>query len=182
MMGLRFPYHIADIAFALRKKEIKRRKDTEMAKANNNRAISLTLVLMLCLLIFISMAESRILSGKSYITALTDLMKKKLNSSHHYPYTNSKLIVVQCLYFQLFILTQLNTLTYFPICVFAIWTTAKQSTPQCDTIVGVESEDTCLGIAEKFQLTIDFFHSINLNLNCIALFVGQRVCVDGTAN
>lgn len=51
------------------KRNKEKRKDTEMAKANNSRAISLNLVLMLSLLIFISMAESRILSGKSYITA-----------------------------------------------------------------------------------------------------------------
>ncbi|KAJ9690279.1 hypothetical protein PVL29_012770 [Vitis rotundifolia] len=92
-----------------------------MAKANNNRAISLNLVLMLSLLIFISMAESRILG-------------------------------------------------------------AKKSTPQCDAVIGVESGDTCFDIAEKFQLTTEFFDSINPNLNCDALFVGQWVCVDGAAN
>ncbi|KAJ9690277.1 hypothetical protein PVL29_012768 [Vitis rotundifolia] len=59
---------------------------------------------------------------------------------------------------------------------------AKKATPQCDTVVGVESGDTCLDIAEKFQLSTEFFDSINPNLNCDALFVGQWVCVDGTAN
>nr|CAN74549.1 hypothetical protein VITISV_011099 [Vitis vinifera] len=60
-------------------------------------------------------------------------------------------------------------------------TTAK-ATPECDTVVGVESGDTCFDIADKFQLTTEFFDSINPNLNCDALFVGQWVCVDGTAN
>ncbi|KAJ9690280.1 hypothetical protein PVL29_012771 [Vitis rotundifolia] len=59
---------------------------------------------------------------------------------------------------------------------------AKKATPQCDTVVGVESGDTCFDIAEKFQLTTEFFNSINPNLNCDTLFVGQWVCVDGTAN
>ncbi|KAJ9690276.1 hypothetical protein PVL29_012767 [Vitis rotundifolia] len=61
-------------------------------------------------------------------------------------------------------------------------TAAKKATPQCDTVVGVESGDTCFDIAEKFQLTTEFFDSINPNLNCDALFVGQWVCVDGTVN
>ncbi|WJZ96275.1 hypothetical protein VitviT2T_014975 [Vitis vinifera] len=63
----------------------------------------------------------------------------------------------------------------------AVATTAK-ATPECDTVVGVESGDTCFDIADKFQLTTEFFDSINPNLNCDALFVGQWVCVDGTAN
>ena len=64
---------------------------------------------------------------------------------------------------------------------YAVATTAK-ATPECDTVVGVESGDTCFDIADKFQLTTEFFDSINPNLNCDALFVGQWVCVDGTAN
>nr|CAN82204.1 hypothetical protein VITISV_000174 [Vitis vinifera] len=91
-----------------------------MAKANKI-ATSLNLALMLSLLIFVSIAESRILG-------------------------------------------------------------AKEATPQCDAVVGVESGDTCFDIADKLQLTTEFFDSINPNLNCDALFVGQWVCVDGTAN
>ncbi|WJZ96277.1 hypothetical protein VitviT2T_014977 [Vitis vinifera] len=91
-----------------------------MAKVNK-AVTAFNLVLMLSLLIFISMAESRILG-------------------------------------------------------------AKKATPECDTVVGVESGDTCFDIAQKFQLTTDFFDSINPNLNCDALFVGQWVCVDGTVN
>ena len=76
-----------------------------------------------------------------------------------------------------------TTLTSFLLILeCAIGTAAKKATPQCDTVVGVESGDTCLDIAEKFQLSTEFFDSINPNLNCDALFVGQWVCVDGTAN
>ncbi|KAJ9690275.1 hypothetical protein PVL29_012766 [Vitis rotundifolia] len=57
-----------------------------------------------------------------------------------------------------------------------------KATPECDAVVGVESGDTCFDIADKFQLTTEFFDSINPNLNCDALFVGQWICVDGTAN
>ena len=75
-------------------------------------------------------------------------------------------------------------MTSFPILIFecAIGITAKKSTPECDAVVGVESGDTCFDIADKFQLTTEFFDSINPNLNCDALFVGQWVCVDGTVN
>ncbi|KAK3011125.1 hypothetical protein RJ639_012684 [Escallonia herrerae] len=34
----------------------------------------------------------------------------------------------------------------------------------------------------EFKLTTKFFDSINPNINCAAIFVGQWVCVDGTAN
>ena len=79
-----------------------------------------------------------------------------------------------------------KTLTsfHFPLIVElgTIGTKAKKATPECDIVVGVEKGDTCFDIAQKFQLTTDFFASINPNLNCDALFVGQWVCVDGTAN
>ena len=68
------------------------------------------------------------------------------------------------------------------ICERATGIIAKKATPECDTVVGVESGDTCFDIAQKFQLTTDYFDSINPNLNCDALFVGQWVCVDGTVN
>ncbi|XAR66384.1 Chitinase [Bertholletia excelsa] len=64
--------------------------------------------------------------------------------------------------------------------------TAKEavinSGPTCDEVVGVESGDTCFAIAQAFNLTNDFFNSINPNVNCTALFVGQWICVDGSAN
>ncbi|KAK3014605.1 hypothetical protein RJ639_009838 [Escallonia herrerae] len=48
-----------------------------------------------------------------------------------------------------------------------------KAAPSCDTVYGVQSEDTCFGIAQTFKLTTEFFDSINPNINCAAIFVGQ---------
>ncbi|KAJ4717582.1 Peptidoglycan-binding lysin domain [Melia azedarach] len=58
---------------------------------------------------------------------------------------------------------------------------AAGSAPQCDLVFGVQEGDTCFGITKQFDLTTEFFNSINPNLNCDALFVGQWVCVAGAA-
>ena len=58
---------------------------------------------------------------------------------------------------------------------------AAQSSPICESVVGVADGDTCSGIAQQFGLTSDFFGSVNPNINCDDLFVGQWVCVAGTA-
>ncbi|GFS29500.1 hypothetical protein Acr_00g0007000 [Actinidia rufa] len=60
--------------------------------------------------------------------------------------------------------------------------TKTRSEPNCDAVVSVESGDTCFSIRQAFNLTTDFFASLNPNLNCDTLFVGQWLCVDGTAN
>ncbi|KAF8011880.1 hypothetical protein BT93_I0111 [Corymbia citriodora subsp. variegata] len=49
----------------------------------------------------------------------------------------------------------------------------------CDKVVGVNSGDTCLSIAQQSQLSSVSFSSINPNLNCDALFVGQWLCISG---
>ena len=169
----------------LRKKEIEgRKKHKKMAKGNNKRVISLNLMLMLFLAIFISMAESRILGGKLIIAQDTD-KKDWMNFSHHYGHTSQ--------FTQLFVLVLSKTEEYW-VCFIIYWllfllilewaigTVAKKSTPLCDAVIGVESGDTCFDIADKFQLTTEFFDSINPNLNCDALFVGQWVCVDGSGS
>ncbi|KAG8365459.1 hypothetical protein BUALT_Bualt18G0107000 [Buddleja alternifolia] len=56
------------------------------------------------------------------------------------------------------------------------------STLSCDTVVGVQSGDTCFGIAETFNLTTTLFDAINPNLNCTSIFVGQWLCIDGSMN
>ncbi|KAJ0040483.1 hypothetical protein Pint_27295 [Pistacia integerrima] len=55
-----------------------------------------------------------------------------------------------------------------------------KSAPSCETVFGVRSGDTCFGIAQLFGLTTESFGSINPNLNCGALFVGQWLCVVGS--
>ncbi|KAI6668121.1 hypothetical protein NL676_032951 [Syzygium grande] len=49
----------------------------------------------------------------------------------------------------------------------------------CDKVVGVKSGDTCSVIAQQSQLTSESFSSINPNLNCDALFIGQWLCISG---
>ncbi|KAJ0017455.1 hypothetical protein Pint_10752 [Pistacia integerrima] len=56
-----------------------------------------------------------------------------------------------------------------------------KSAPQCESVTGVNSGDTCSAIAEAFGLTADLFGAINPNLNCDELFVGQWLCVAGSA-
>ncbi|KAL4585513.1 hypothetical protein LXL04_010134 [Taraxacum kok-saghyz] len=51
--------------------------------------------------------------------------------------------------------------------------------PTCTQVVGVNDGDTCFAIEQGFNITSDFFDSINPNLNCTALFIGQWLCVDG---
>lgn len=65
--------------------------------------------------------------------------------------------------------------------LWAIGIIVKKPSPDCDTVVGVESGDTCFDIAQDFGLTTEFFNSINPNIKCDDLFVGQWVCIEGTA-
>lgn len=59
--------------------------------------------------------------------------------------------------------------------------TKAKAVPACDTVLGVTKGDTCFDIAKSFELTTPEFDAINPNINCAALFVGQWVCVAGTA-
>ncbi|KAL3509509.1 hypothetical protein ACH5RR_028910 [Cinchona calisaya] len=51
----------------------------------------------------------------------------------------------------------------------------------CDKIYGAQNGDTCFSIAQKFNVTTEFFSSLNPNLNCTNVFVGEWLCVDGLA-
>ncbi|OMO65037.1 Peptidoglycan-binding Lysin subgroup [Corchorus olitorius] len=57
----------------------------------------------------------------------------------------------------------------------------KKSGPQCTNVYGVASGDTCFAVQQAFNLTTAFFDSINPNLVCDSLFVGQWLCVAGKA-
>lgn len=57
-----------------------------------------------------------------------------------------------------------------------------KATPQCDAVFGVRKGDTCFEIINFFNLTTVFFDSVNPNLNCNRLFVGEWLCIAGTAN
>ncbi|KAG8640197.1 hypothetical protein MANES_13G034200v8 [Manihot esculenta] len=60
--------------------------------------------------------------------------------------------------------------------------TGEEATPDCDSVYGVITGDTCFSVTQMFNLTTPFFDSINPNLNCDKLFVGQWLCVDGSAS
>ncbi|KAK1303794.1 G-type lectin S-receptor-like serine/threonine-protein kinase SD1-29 [Acorus calamus] len=55
------------------------------------------------------------------------------------------------------------------------------SVPECFTVYGVESGDTCFFIGQEFNLTAAEFGAINPNLECDKLFPGQWLCVVGRA-
>ncbi|CAL9013957.1 unnamed protein product [Prunus brigantina] len=55
-----------------------------------------------------------------------------------------------------------------------------KATPRCQKVYGVEAGDTCNGIMQKFKLNAEFF-AINPNINCNSIFVGQWLCIVGTA-
>ncbi|KAL6198067.1 hypothetical protein ACLB2K_027859 [Fragaria x ananassa] len=52
-------------------------------------------------------------------------------------------------------------------------------TLKCDSVYGVKSGDTCFEVAQTFNLTTSLFDTLNPNLNCTALFIGQWLCLDG---
>nr|GMD69483.1 lysM domain-containing protein ARB_03442 [Ipomoea batatas] len=51
----------------------------------------------------------------------------------------------------------------------------------CTNAVGAESGDTCQGVATQFNLTLDEFLAVNPNINCDSMFVGQWLCIAGSA-
>ncbi|XWS12741.1 hypothetical protein CRYUN_Cryun37aG0116500 [Craigia yunnanensis] len=57
----------------------------------------------------------------------------------------------------------------------------KKSAPDCNNVYGVISGDTCFSVTKMFNLTTSFFDSVNPNLECDSLFVGQWLCVAGNA-
>ncbi|KAK7319608.1 hypothetical protein RJT34_04331 [Clitoria ternatea] len=51
--------------------------------------------------------------------------------------------------------------------------------PICSSVHGVQVDETCTLIIQKFNLDERHFLDINPNINCNLIFVGQWVCVDG---
>ncbi|KAH7514729.1 hypothetical protein FEM48_Zijuj11G0121400 [Ziziphus jujuba var. spinosa] len=58
----------------------------------------------------------------------------------------------------------------------------KDATLQCLQVYGVEAGDTCSLIVQKLNTTFDIFLSINPNINCDSIFVGQWVCTEAEVN
>uniref|UniRef100_A0A803NY25 LysM domain-containing protein n=1 Tax=Cannabis sativa TaxID=3483 RepID=A0A803NY25_CANSA len=61
--------------------------------------------------------------------------------------------------------------------------TKQLRTPKvdCNQVYGIGQGDTCFAVAQFFGLATQTFNSLNPNLNCTTLFVGQWLCVSGTA-
>ncbi|XAR53680.1 Chitinase [Bertholletia excelsa] len=76
----------------------------------------------------------------------------------------------------------LNMVLIISLLIVSVVVAFKATNPSCDAVVRVEEGDTCFAIAQEFNLTTDFFDSINPNIDCRALFVGQWVCVDGSTS
>ncbi|KAL1560713.1 hypothetical protein AAHA92_10895 [Salvia divinorum] len=51
----------------------------------------------------------------------------------------------------------------------------------CNSVHGTVSDETCSSVAQDFKLSLDDFLAINPNINCDSIFVGQWLCVDGSA-
>ncbi|KAF6163133.1 hypothetical protein GIB67_024997 [Kingdonia uniflora] len=63
----------------------------------------------------------------------------------------------------------------------AVGSGAVSKGPKCKSVFGVRAGDTCFAITQLVNITTNFFLSINPNLVCNELFVGQWLCVAGTA-
>ncbi|CAI0460866.1 unnamed protein product [Linum tenue] len=51
----------------------------------------------------------------------------------------------------------------------------------CDSAIQVKKKDTCNQVAATYGMTPNKFLSFNPNLPCRHLFIGQWICVAGTA-
>ncbi|KAK1424561.1 hypothetical protein QVD17_19893 [Tagetes erecta] len=56
----------------------------------------------------------------------------------------------------------------------------KNSVVTCNQVIGAQSGDDCTSISKSVRLGLESFLAINPNINCVSIFVGQWVCVDGT--
>ncbi|KAL1560711.1 hypothetical protein AAHA92_10893 [Salvia divinorum] len=51
----------------------------------------------------------------------------------------------------------------------------------CTEVYGAVDGDTCFSITKSFNLTSDFFTTMNPNLDCDKIFISQWLCVNGLA-
>ncbi|CAN1136778.1 hypothetical protein LINPERHAP2_LOCUS9665 [Linum perenne] len=52
----------------------------------------------------------------------------------------------------------------------------------CKVVYGVEGGDTCFTVSKSSNLTDSGFISINPNLNCDKLFIGQWLCISAKSS
>lgn len=53
---------------------------------------------------------------------------------------------------------------------------------ECNGVHAHEKDETCFSTAQKFNLSTEDFLSINPNIDCDDIFIGQWLCVDGTVS
>lgn len=58
----------------------------------------------------------------------------------------------------------------------------KKSSLVCKKVYSAESGDNCFSVAQTFNLTTEFFSALNPNLSCVKIFVGQWLCIKGSAS
>ncbi|MCD7472369.1 hypothetical protein HAX54_013593 [Datura stramonium] len=58
--------------------------------------------------------------------------------------------------------------------------TSSQAIPTCTAVYNVDTGIICDNIIKSFDLKAEDFSSLNPNLNCDDLFVGEYLCLNGT--
>ncbi|KAK4355876.1 hypothetical protein RND71_024847 [Anisodus tanguticus] len=51
----------------------------------------------------------------------------------------------------------------------------------CSKIYGANIGDTCFSIMQQFSVTSEAFTTLNPNINCDKMFVGEWICLDGSS-
>ncbi|KAM3222050.1 hypothetical protein P3L10_021320 [Capsicum annuum] len=87
---------------------------------------------------------------------------------------------INCYFNVALVLTFLLILTPSLGRVFISNSEASQAVPTCTTVYNVDTGDTCDSIIKSFDLKVELFSSLNPNLNCDDLFVGEYLCLNGT--
>ncbi|CAN4104895.1 unnamed protein product [Withania somnifera] len=54
--------------------------------------------------------------------------------------------------------------------------------PDCNSIYAAQTGDTCESLIETFNLKAEEFNSINPNLDCDKIFVGEWICANATVS
>ncbi|PRQ21050.1 putative LysM domain-containing protein [Rosa chinensis] len=119
----------------------------------------LNVALVLCLFLIISSVESRkLISGKQL-----SIDKAKVLSYYRSLIDNQNLVVL------------------IELACFNFYGVGGNGKPECDSVYGIKPTNQCSGIMQAFGLSADEFFAINPNLNCNAIFVGQWICISGSA-
>ncbi|PHT43286.1 hypothetical protein CQW23_17311 [Capsicum baccatum] len=87
---------------------------------------------------------------------------------------------INCYFNVALVLTFLLTLSPSLGRMLASNSEASQAIPTCTTVYNVDTGDTCNSVIKSFDVNAELFSSLNPNLNCNDLFVGEYLCLNGT--